>query len=122
MITGKSVFFSRAGLPESFSADFAIPILVNDGHEIRGMAAQADRLIVGKTNKMHFISGDDESNFGRHTLSDRHGLFAGHSLVVVEGVAFWFGGEDFYTNDGTKTSSIGVPFVRDTINAMTDAE
>lgn len=118
----ETVFFSRAGLPESMSADFSIPILVNDGHVLRGMAAQADRLIVGKTNKMHYIRGDDESNFGRHTLSDRHGLFAGHSLVVVEGVAFWFGGTDFFLNDGTKTLSIGNPFVRDTIDAMTDAE
>lgn len=118
----RDLWFSRAGFPESFAEDFLIPVFPDDGHELRGIAPYGNRLLVGKTNKMHFVVGIDEQDFELQTLSDKHGLASHHSMQVAEGIAFWFEGTDFFLTDGSQVIAMGRPYVQDSIAALTDDE
>lgn len=122
VVDGENLWFSRAGFPEQFAEDFFLEVFPDDGHELRGVKAYGNRLLVGKTNKMHYVVGVDESDFELLTLSDKHGLASHHSMQVAEGVAFWFEGKDFFQTDGAQVIGMGRPYVQDTIDALTDSE
>jgi hypothetical protein len=51
------LFYSEQGRMECFAEDAIISVFPDDGHEIRAVYAYGDRLIVGKTNKIHYIVG-----------------------------------------------------------------
>lgn len=108
---GTDLFFSEFLLPECFSEDY-ISVFPDDGHVIRGLLAFGDRLIIGKTNKMHYLVGTDASDFALHTLSDAHGCKSHHSLKTAEGLMFWFGtGKAVFRSDGTSVHDISTPKV-----------
>lgn len=119
---GRDLFMSRAGYAEQFAEDFFIPIFPDDGHVVRGLLGFGDILLLGKTNKVHFLAGTDESDFEIHTLSDTHGVAGGHTMKAFEGSAIWLGLDDFYRTDGTSVIGIGSPRVRSFLDAVSDSE
>jgi hypothetical protein len=78
--------------------------------------------LLGKTNKVHYLTGTDESDFEVHTLSDVHGVAGGHTMKTFKGSAIWLGLDDFYRTDGSSTEGIGAPWVRAFLDSVTDAE
>lgn len=100
------VFHSELGRIECFDEDSIISVFPDDGHEIRALYAYGDRLIIGKTNKVHYLVGTDPGNFGLLTLSDRHGCAAHHSMQSAEGVLFWLGLDNFYRSDGNSVTGL----------------
>jgi len=114
---GRDLYPSRTGFPESFDAEFRISVFADDGHAIRGMLAYGDRMLVGKTNQVHYIIGTDESDFALRTLSDKHGCASGYSMKTVEGLAFWYEGEDVIMTDGQSVRGIANPKIRDLLAA-----
>jgi len=96
------LFFSEFLNIEGFGDESIISVYKDDGHSIRGLLAHGDRLIIGKTNKMHYLLGDSLQNFGLHTLSDRHGCLSGASMKSALGSILWYGtGNAVYRSDGT---------------------
>lgn len=104
---GVDIFFSEYQKVECFGAESILSVFPDDGHFIRGMRAYGDRFVVGKTNKVHFLTGTDQSNFAVSTLSDRHGCWSYYSMLVAEGKLYWFGGDNFYVSDGSSVEAIG---------------
>jgi hypothetical protein len=124
---GKDLWFSRPGLPESVPDDNLMTVFADDGHKLRGMQAYGDRLIIGKTNKVHYVVGSGRSDFELHTLSDTHGCASGHSFAVAEGILFWYSGDDFYESDGSTVRSVTKATregskIKDILASITDDE
>ena len=117
---GTNLFFSQFLLPEMFGSDI-LPIFPDDGHVISGLHAFGDRLIVGKTNAVHYLVGTDPSNFGLHTLSDKHGIKSHHSIKSAESSLFFYGtGKAVFRSDGTYVKDISTPKVADILAQIPD--
>lgn len=117
---GRDLYFSELLLIEGFSGDL-ISVFPDDGHEIRGLHPFGDRLIIGKTNKMHYLVGTSKSNFELHTLSDRHGCKSHHSMASAEGRLFWYGsGKTVLISDGTVPRDVSKPKVKPYLEAIPD--
>lgn len=115
------VFYSELGRIECFDEDSIISVFPDDGHEIRALYAYGDRLIIGKTNKVHYLVGSGPDSFGLLTLSDRHGCASHHSMQSAEGLLFWLGLDNFYRSDGN--SVVGLASVKlQTILAALDPD
>jgi hypothetical protein len=104
---GTDVYYSELGLPESYGVYNYIPVSPDDGHQVSGIKAFNERLLIGKTNAVYYLTGTDEMSFELRTLTDRHGVAAHHSMKTSEGLCFWFGGDNFYMTDGNSVRSIG---------------
>ena len=100
------LFYSEQGRMECFAEDAIISVFPDDGHEIRAVYAYGDRLIVGKTNKIHYIVGAGPDSFSLLTLSDRHGCAAHHSMQSAEGILFWLGFDNIYRSDGNSVTGL----------------
>jgi hypothetical protein len=117
---GTDLYFSELLMPEMFSGD-VISVFPDDGHVIRGLLAFGDRLLIGKTNKIHYLVGSDRSSFAIGTLSDAHGLKSTHSFKTAEGLAFWYGtGKAIYRTDGTSVHNISTPKIDDLLATVPD--
>jgi hypothetical protein len=104
---GTDLWFSEIGLPESYGSANYISVAPDDGHKIVGLKAFSERLLIGKTNAVYYLTGTDRLSFELRTLTDRHGVYSQASMAVTEGLCFWFGGDNFYMTDGNKVTSIG---------------
>jgi hypothetical protein len=118
---GVDLYYSEYSLPECFGDDSYLPVYPDDGHEIRALHAFGDRLIIGKTNKIHYLVGADEGSFAVLTLSDKHGCYSHHSMHSAEGMLFWYGsGNNVYRSDGNNVVEISTVKVRDTLDQIPD--
>jgi hypothetical protein len=119
---GVYLYYSELGLVECFDPVLGVLMVdPDDGHTIKGIASLGDRLIIGKTNKMHFLLGTGPQSFARYTLSDRHGCYSQHSMATAEGILYWFGGDNFYSTDGSAVSPIGDSKIRDLMDKVPSA-
>lgn len=117
----RDLYHSEDGLIEAFDPDAIIPVFPDDGHTIRALHAFGDRLIIGKTNKIHYLVGSDPSTFALLTLSDKHGCVAHHSMQSAEGQLLWLGPDNVYRSDGNNVVGIASVKLRTVIEGM-DAE
>lgn len=120
---GIDLFVSEVGMLEAFAdsdSGGVIRVLPDDGHKIRGICAWGDRVVVGKTGAVYYITGTDPDNFSRQTLSDRHGVASHYSMKVAEGSIFWLGPDDVYRSDGGKAYGIGNPKIKQQLDALRD--
>lgn len=118
---GTDLYFSEYLLPECFGDESILAIFPDDGHQIRGVYAFGDRLIIGKTNKMHYLVGADANSFNVLTLSDAHGCMSQSSMKSAEGLLFWYGtGNNFYKTDGNNVVEISTIKMRDTLDLIPD--
>lgn len=117
---GTDLYFSELLLPEMFSGN-VISVFPDDGHVIRGLLPFGDRLLIGKTNAVHYLVGASAADFALHTLTDAHGVVSHHSFQTAEGLAFWFGtGKAVYRTDGTTVRNISTPKVANYLQAISD--
>lgn len=119
---GIDAFYSEAGMPEAFDGSSVIPVFRNDGHRISAVHAFGDRLMLGKTNKVHYLLGTDPSDFSLHTLSDKHGCWSHHSMKSAEGNLFWYGGDNIYRSDGASVYSISTIKVKNILATIPAAD
>lgn len=115
------VYYSEIGLVECFDEDNFIQVYPDDGHQIIVLHEFGDRLVVGKTNGIHFITGTDRSDFAVSTLSDRHGCIARDSMKSAEGLLFWYSGENVYLSDGSTVRAISDPQIRDILDEIPES-
>lgn len=118
---GRTVFHSQDGLIEAFDPDAEIPVFVDDGHDIRALHAYGDRLVIGKTNGVHYLVGSDPDTFALLTLSDRHGCVSHHSMQSAEGLLFWLGSDNVYRSDGNAVTGVASVKLRTILRDMDDA-
>jgi hypothetical protein len=113
---GRDLYHSEVGRPECFGLASIHYIFPDDGHEIRALHAFGDMLLVGKTNKIHYLTGSTE--FDIKTLSGEHGCVAGMSMKSAEGQVFWFAGDNVYRSDGATVQSISTYAIRNILDAI----
>lgn len=118
---GDQLWFSEIGKPESYGSLNYLEVGPDDGHQIVGLKAFSERLLIGKTNAVYYLTGTDNLSFQIRTLTDRHGVYSQHSMSVAEGLCFWFGGDNFYMTDGNKVSSIGSIEIEDYVKNINPA-
>jgi len=119
---GTDLYYSEYLLPECFGDESILSIYPDDGHQIRALHAYGDRLIIGKTNKIHYLVGADANSFNVLTLSDRHGCMSHFSMQSAEGMLFWYGsGNNFFRSDGNNVVEISTIKLRDTLDSIPDA-
>lgn len=119
---GTDLYYSEYLLPECFGDESILSIYPDDGHQIRAVHSYGDRLIIGKTNKIHYLVGADANSFNVLTLSDRHGCMSHFSMQSAEGLLFWYGtGNNFYRSDGNNVVEISTIKLRDTLDAIPDS-
>lgn len=114
---GTDLFFSQIGNPQGYGEFDIIQVYPDDGHEIRGLLAFGARLMVGKTNAMHFIARAG-GTFTLQTLSDKHGLMAAHTLQTAEGLIFWYSGDNIMRSEGVNVHSITTTKLRTALDAI----
>lgn len=120
---GKDLFYSEFLLPECFGEESILPVFPDDLHEIVALHPYGDRLIIGKTNKIHFLIGNTRSSFAVHTLDDTHGVKSHHSMQSAEGALFWYGsGKAVYRSDGVTSRDISTPKVAPILEKIPDVE
>ncbi len=119
---GSLLFHSEDGTPEAFDPDAFIPIFPDDGHPIRAVHAHGDRLIIGKTNKVHYLVGSGPATFQLLTLSDRHGCISHHSMQSAEGNLFWLGQDNVYRSDGNTVAGIASIKLRTIIENLDETQ
>lgn len=112
------LLYSEDGQLENFDEDNYIPIFPDDGHVIRAIHAYGDRLVIGKTNKIHYLVGSDPDNFALLTLSDRHGCASHHTMQSAEGLLFWLGFDNVYRSDGNSVTGIASVKLRTIIDSL----
>jgi hypothetical protein len=117
---GVDLFHSNDGLVEAFDPSAFIPVFPDDGHEMRALHAYGDRLVIGKTNKIHYLVGYDPSTFALLTLSDKHGCVSHHSMQSAEGYLFWLGTDNVYRSDGNNVVGIASVKLREILAGMDD--
>lgn len=110
---GTSVYFSELGMGESFRSTSVINVFPDDGHTVRVLHAFGARLIVGKSNSVHYITGTDRESFAVTTLADRDGCPAGDSMASGSGYLFWFTGTKVIQSQGSGVRDISTPFIED---------
>lgn len=119
---GSLLYYSESGLVECFDDDNYVPVYPDDGHEIRAIHAFGDRLVIGKTNKVHYLVGTDPAYFALLTLSDRHGCASHHSMKSAEGLLFWLGLDNVYRSDGNSVKGIASIKMQDYLASATAAQ
>lgn len=119
---GSLLYYSESGLVECFDDDNYVPVYPDDGHEIRTIHAFGDRLVIGKTNKVHYLVGTDPAYFALLTLSDRHGCVSHHSMKSAEGLLFWLGLDNVYRSDGNSVKGIASIKLQDYLASATAAQ
>lgn len=119
---GVDLYHSEDGLIEAFNPDAIIPVFPDDGHQIRAIHAYGDRLVIGKTNKIHYLVGSDPDTFALLTLTDRHGCVAHHTMQSAEGYLFWLGSDNVYRSDGNAVVGIASVKLRTILEALSDAD
>lgn len=110
---GSDVFFSAEGKFESYDIlNDVVPFNLDDGHVIRALHAHGSRLIVGKTDMIHYLTAAGPDRFAPAVLSDEHGVVASESMRSGEGLLFWYSGDNIYRAAGADVVSISTIPVR----------
>ncbi|MDD4924286.1 MAG: hypothetical protein PHF74_05575 [Dehalococcoidales bacterium] len=116
-----NIQWGRLGYLEDFTnGDTGEQVIDGEDH-IRGFAKLGDYLLIFKERSIFRafpIGGDLVFNIGR--INDKIGASAGHSIVVANGVVYFFGGDNrFYACVGTNEApeiSQAIPDLCDSIN------
>lgn len=114
---GTSVKFSETGKVESYFLTSSIDVFPDDGHSVVALHAFGSRLIVGKSNAVHYITGTGLSTFKVSTLAERDGCASGSSMQSGGGFLFWFTGSKVVISQGVSPKDISEP-IRDLIERI----
>lgn len=110
-----TLYQSGTGKIYAFPASRIIPIPPAnfDKFGITGFLPRKDELGVGKATSIHKITGTNENNFTRVTVSERVGLWAIDSAVVIKDVGYFLGNPfGIYTWSANGIKCISDPKVR----------
>lgn len=112
---GKVLSATNPGQFETFDQSFR-NLDEFTGHVIRALHPWDQRLMVGTTSQVKYITqtGVDESGirFDVDTLSSDHGCVSHHSMKSAEGRLFWFAGDNVYMSEGghpIAISAVAIP-------------
>lgn len=102
---GKYLYCSEVGQPESMPAFNVLSVFPDDGQEITGLCADENRLYVGRTSSVIYLTGSLAS-LERHTLDGANGVASHGSMKLVDGKLVWFTGTDFVASEGGSGRSL----------------
>ncbi len=122
---GTELAYSNIGTVEGFGDESILTVNEDDGHKIRGLCpvASGERLVVGKTNTMWYVSGSGPGTFRVGRLSEKTGCRSHHSMQSVGNTIFWFGaGKSVWRADGGQASEVTADLrVKRYLEAVPDA-
>ena len=108
---GRLIHPSEQNKPESFNIANALALFTDDGHEIRVLKrfgqGTNQRLIVGRTNLVAYVTGLDRSSFSiNNIISDKYGCVAPESMQAAGEILFWYTGLQVVASDGSNAVPI----------------
>lgn len=120
---GQGLAWSEAKKPQSFRATSYKPISRQDGYDVTGLRWWEDHgLVCTKQNRAMLLRGTTPSEWEMVVLSDEHGSPAGQSLVIADGVLYYYTGTNFVRSGGDRVEIIpNCDNVRETLNSIPDA-
>lgn len=120
---GTYLYMSELGLPECYDVGYETwSISPDDGHDMVGLLDFGDRLLVGKTNMIAYMTTIDGVRYRVSELTHDHGVYSHASFIKTETVALWFGGDNFYMTDGTVVRAIGDIKIRTLVDSIDPAD
>jgi len=123
VVNALGLFWSELGRLQGFKASSYTPVSKDDGYEPTGLKWWEDHgLVVTKPNLAMLFRGNPGTDGALVQLSGEHGSPAGQSIVVADGVLYYYTGTNFVRSDGGAPQIIpNVDNVRETINSIPDA-
>lgn len=123
VINKNGLFWSELGKLQSFKAASYTPVAKDDGYDPTGLKWWEDHgMVVTKGNLAMLFRGNPGSDGSLVQLSGEHGSPAGQSLVVADGVLYYYTGINFVRSGGSSVEIIpGIDRVRQTLNSIPDA-
>lgn len=120
---GRDVRFSEVLNVEAWGDENQIDTTPDDGFDVRGIKAWDDRVVIGKTNAINYVTGSDRRSFDVHTLSEKHGVMSHFTMKAAEGQLFFYGsGKAVYRSDGTSVVEISNPKIKPFLEAILDED
>lgn len=121
---GVDVFFSKFFQPEAFNLEDTISVFPDDGYSITSIKAWDDRLIVGKTNAIYYITGNDLATFNVSVLSENIGSINSGCMKVVGNHLYWMGPDKaIYRSSGSgDPEKISDPWMTPLLDRIQDPE
>jgi hypothetical protein len=120
---GKGLYWSELAKLQSFKAVSFLPISRDDGYDVVGLKWWEDHgLVIVKQNRAVLLRGSGPSDWEHVQLSDEHGSPAGQSLVVADGVLYYYTGVNFVRSGGSSVEILpNIEHVRTTLDSIPDA-
>lgn len=111
------LYFSQLGVPEQFDPNNFERVNPQDGQRIVGIVSVNEVLVILKRNSMHILSGDDPNSWSLPVVDPSIGCVAPRSIVVVEGVVYWWSdiGPVRWMGFGMP-QPIGLPYIASTLD------
>ncbi len=120
---GSRIYYTPIGVMESYPDDFYIDVNPDDGHRITAFhAVSENRMLVGKTKGVYFLTPLGNNKFSVKTMEDKRGVRAPHSMKSAQGKAFWYDGDDFCMSDGGPARPIADYKIRQILDNIPDDE
>lgn len=120
---GQGIYWSEVAKLQSFRAASYYPVSRDDGYDVVGLKWWEDHgLVVVKQNRAMLLRGSTPSDWEVVQLSDEHGSPAGQSLVVANGVLYYYTGVNFVRSGGSSVEPLpNVDYIRETLDSIPDA-
>jgi hypothetical protein len=115
--------WSEAKKPQSFKATSYKPISRQDGYDVTGLKWWEDHgLVCLKQNRGMLLRGTTPSEWEMVVLSDEHGSPAGQSIVIADGILYYYTGTNFVRSGGDRVEIIpNCDNVKETMDSIPDA-
>lgn len=103
--------YSAISEPDHFPYDGVLQIGREDGGEIIALVPYNESLVVFKDNGVHIVfrSGNSQFPYNIRKTNSPVGCVAPNSIVEVNGVLFWYSGDDFWALSGNTAAKISTP-------------
>ena len=107
---GKTLRYTKLGLPESWDPDLEEPINEDDGQTVTGLHTVGGVLLIFKTRSVYGLFGDDPNSWYLRQLDADTGCTSHRSILTIEGKTYWWSlrGPMQLGGDGTGDAPIAI--------------
>lgn len=114
--TSSYVYYSKIEFPEAFDPERFEPVNTDDGQAIMGMIQAFDHLIIFKERSFYALIGDGPNDWRVQQISSKIGLAASGSIILVEGLLYWWANDGPVVWDGVNDPKrLGKSLISETI-------
>lgn len=104
-----NIWFSDAGEPEGYEADWNLEVRSNDGDRITTMKAYNSRLYVFKQASFYELTGDNPDNFNLREVSTEYGCLSNRAATVYNDLMLFLDAKGVMRFNGANLECISNP-------------